>query len=210
MRIALFGGTFNPVHVGHLVSAVDVHSHFMLDEVILIPLGIPPHKKDNMVDAELRYKMVELAVKDFPFLKVSRFEIDRNTVSYAVDTVRHFTAEHIGDEVFYIIGVDAFYHIEMWKDFEAIRNMVSFIVLSRPHYNIERTLLKYKKYFVFVVADRRDKYTAEPGTVYIFDSLYLDVSSSEIRRRIKEGKNIKHLVPHEVAEFITREGIYRI
>ena len=130
MKIGILGGTFNPIHLGHLHLALEVRSKMGLDEILFIPAGIPPHKIDeDLASPADRFKMVEMAISDYPFFKISDFEIKRAEKSYSIDTVRALKKNHPSNEFFFIIGLDAFMEIESWKDSTFLLQTVHFIVV---------------------------------------------------------------------------------
>ena len=133
MKIGLFGGTFDPIHWGHLRSAEEVREAFALDRVLLIPAASPPHKKRQPTTSPGdRLKMVRLAIAKNPSFAVSTVEISRRGKSYSVDTIRHFAARWPKDALYFILGLDAFREIGSWKDFQEIFPLCHFIVISRP------------------------------------------------------------------------------
>jgi len=135
MRIGILGGTFNPVHQGHLQLAREVKIKCGLDEILLIPSGIPPHKtEEELATAEDRLEMVRLAIEGIPGLSVSDIEIRRPEQSYTIDTVRELLKTAPGVDFYFIIGLDAFLEIETWKEAGSLLKIVSFIVVSRPEY----------------------------------------------------------------------------
>lgn len=214
MRIGLFGGTFDPVHWGHLRSAEEVSETFRLDVVYFIPSARPPHKRgQTTTPARDRLRMVRLAVAKNPRFRVSTVEIDRHGVSYSIDTIREFARNlHKGDSLFFIIGLDAFREIGTWKDFADIFPLCNFIVTSRPGSKekdpLKGTGVAVKKLFCY---DPKQKhYRHGSGTKIYFDELTdIAISASEIRALVKQGKSIRYLVPAEVERYIQRCSLYR-
>jgi nicotinate-nucleotide adenylyltransferase len=214
MRIGLFGGTFDPIHWGHLRSAEEVSETFDLDRVLFIPASIPPHKQgQTTTPARHRLAMVRLAVARNPRFKVSTVEISRPGVSYSIDTVRYFVQKRRkGDSLYFIVGLDAFREIGSWKDFADIFPLCDFIVTSRPGSKdsdpLRGTGVAVKKLFCY---DPKEKnYRHKSGTRVFFIRLTdIAISASEIRRRIKEGESIRYLVPLAVETYIKRQGLYR-
>jgi nicotinate-nucleotide adenylyltransferase len=194
------GGTFDPIHYGHLVTAEAARINFNLDEVIFTPTGNPPHKKDYAVtSAEHRYLMTALAINDNPFFKVSRVEIDRKGYTYTVDTLRYFAREYGNDTaLFFISGADAILDILTWKDVREVLSMCTFIAATRPGYPMDK--LKQK------LQEIKRLYNSE---VYPMEVTGMDISSTEIRRRVREGLSIKYLLPESIEKYIKKHGIYR-
>ncbi|HMA80837.1 MAG TPA: nicotinate-nucleotide adenylyltransferase [Candidatus Binatia bacterium] len=213
MKIGLFGGTFDPIHWGHLRSAEEVSETFGLDRVYFIPAALPPHKRgQTTTPARDRLQMVRLAVAKNPRFQVSTAEISRAGVSYSIDTIREFAAKkQRGDVLYFIIGLDAFREIGTWKNFTEIFPLCNFIVTSRPGSKesdpLKGTGVAVKKLFCYDF--KRGNYRHGSGTRIFFDELTdIAISASEIRALVKEGKSIRYLVPAEVERYIKRRGLY--
>ena len=209
MRIGILGGTFNPIHIGHIRGAISTYETFLLDKMIFLPTGIPPHKKDDVANAEYRYEMIRLTIEELEFCEVSRYEIDLNRVNYTIDSVRHFRKLYPDNELFFIVGTDAFYYLSTWKQYKELIELITFIVVRRPEYETSIILNKYKNVVHFKEVEKKEKYRAEPRRVYIYTPPAFDVSSSMIRNKIKRGECIKYLVPEKVEKFIFEKGLYR-
>jgi nicotinate-nucleotide adenylyltransferase len=214
MRIGLFGGTFDPIHWGHLRSAEEVSETFGLDHVVFIPASIPPHKRgQTTTPAQDRLAMVRLAVAKNPRFKVSTVEMKRPGVSYSIDTVRHFAErKHRGDSVFFIIGLDAFREIGSWRNFADIFPLCDFIVTSRPGSKdsdpLRGTGVAVKKLFCYDFKQRNYRHWSG-SHVYFIKLTDIAISASEIRGLVKEGKSIRYLVPLQVENYIKKHGLYR-
>jgi nicotinate-nucleotide adenylyltransferase len=185
MRLALFGGTFDPVHDAHLTVAREAADQFHLDQVWFIPAAHPPHKPDQMMAGfEDRYRMVELACLEDPRFRVSRLESGERQ-SYSIDTIEKVRAS--GEEPFFIIGADAFAEITSWHRWQDLMRLADFIVVTRPGH----------------------QYSAPEGArVHRLDTLALPASSSDIRRRLAAGEHPAEL-PGAVAAYIDERGLYR-
>jgi nicotinate-nucleotide adenylyltransferase len=195
-RIALYGGTFDPVHIGHVEIARRVSEVFEIDRVIFIPAQMAPHKIGRPVTEPLhRYAMLVLATQDDPRLVVSTFELDDPHRRYTVDTVEHFQRE-LGDssELFFIMGADSWSEITTWREWERLLTMTNHIVVTRPGYEPSTT-------HVGAYADR----------VHFTDAVMNDVSATNIRRLASEGRldELVDLVPGPVLGYIGKYGIYR-
>ncbi|MFH1825944.1 MAG: nicotinate-nucleotide adenylyltransferase [bacterium] len=198
-RIGIMGGTFNPIHKGHLALAKSALKEFALSRVIFIPTGTPPHKKQKEVaDKEHRYKIVKLAIKKFGKFKASRMELDRPGYSYAVDTFkklrRKFGAK---TKLFYIMGLDSINEILDWKKPLELFKLCEFIVGTRPGTKI-RTFRRLVKF---------------PPLQQHVDQIHLmelreNVSASEIRDKLKAGKSTSRLLTKAVAKYIKQQGLY--
>jgi nicotinate-nucleotide adenylyltransferase len=194
-RIGVFGGAFNPVHVAHLIIAEDVRQQMHLDKILFIPYAKPPHKDhDGLVDAELRLKMVELAIEDNPYFEASDIEIKRgkNSVTFTVDTLLELREVYKSEQVkFYlIIGIDNLIELHTWKDPGKLFLLAEVVVLNRPGYLIQNVQNDYNRQVVFAPAPN------------------LDISATDIRHKIRENKSIKYLVPKQVEEFIKSKKLY--
>ena len=192
MKIAIMGGTFNPIHYGHLISAEEVCDGLGFDLVIFVPSARPPHKDNrDIIDPQHRYMMTVLATEDNPHFQVSRIELDRTGPSYAIETIRQFQANY-GDnaEIAWIIGADSLIEFTIWKDFDKLLDICRFIATTRPNYDLSKT----------------------PANVYerveLFEITAVDISATEIRQRIREGRTIKYLVPKKVEEYIYQHNLY--
>jgi nicotinate-nucleotide adenylyltransferase len=214
MRIGLFGGTFDPIHWGHLRSAEEVREAFHLDRVFFIPASIPPHKTGRTrTPARDRLAMVRLAVAKNPRFTVSTAEIARPGVSYSIDTIRHFAEnQYQGASLYFIIGLDAFAEIGTWKDFEKIFPLCNFIVTSRPGNGyaspLRGTSIAVRRLFCYDF--KRKIYTHRCGTSLHFLKLTdFAVSASDIRERVRQEKSIRYLVPSSVEAYIKKHGLYQ-
>ncbi len=198
-RIGLFGGTFDPIHYGHLVLAECARYECQLDRVIFIPSARPPHKAGIQVLSENhRYEMVKMAIEDNPFFEVSRIEIDRPGYSYAVDTLRHFRSEYGESEIYFITGLDALLDLKSWKDVEKVVELCSFITAVRPGFELKED-------------DERLKGLPERfwETLRVIEVPGLHISSTDLRYRIAVGKPVKYLLPPAVEKYIKEHGFYR-
>jgi nicotinate-nucleotide adenylyltransferase len=191
LRIVVMGGTFNPPHIAHLICAEEVYDLLKFDKVLFIPSARPPHKNSNeIVDAHYRYEMTVLATKDNPHFEVSRIELDRPGRSYTIETVKELMRQYGVSEIHWIVGADAILEMLSWKSINELLEICNFVGINRPGYDISR-------------ADERilKKVTSLNVT-------NIDISSSEIRLRIKQGLSIRYLVPTEVEDYIYKNGLY--
>lgn len=198
-KIGIMGGTFDPVHIGHMVMASFAADEFCLDKVIFVPNGNPPHKK--AYGAKMyRFDMTCLAVSEDKRFSVSDFEISKDSYSYAVDTVSHF-AEN-GDKIYFIIGADSFYDLTTWHDFENLVKKCAFITFDRKN-TAEKSIIHEN--IVSDIENFNEKYGAE---VYCAKMPNIDVSSTLIRQRIAKGKSIKYLTCESVEKYIYQHNLY--
>jgi nicotinate-nucleotide adenylyltransferase len=183
MRLGVLGGTFDPVHNGHLAAARAAAAALRLDRVLLVPAAQPPHKANVHASAEQRLAMVEAAVAGDPLLAASRIELDRPGPSYTVDTLRALAPQ---GELFFICGADVLAQFTAWHRWQEILRLAKLAVVSRPGADV-----------------------ASPLPVLWVRGVVLDISSEDIRRRVREGRPIRGLVPEAVEAIIRREGLYR-
>jgi nicotinate-nucleotide adenylyltransferase len=195
-RVGVMGGTFDPIHHGHLVTAEEALQQYELDEVVFIPTGQPWMKEDRDVSgAEHRYLMVVIATAANPRFSVSRLEIDREGPTYAVDTLKALRAERDDDvELFFITGADAMLEILQWKSPDEALELAHFIAATRPGFD----LAEFEQ--GAPTSDPRVSVMAIPA---------LAISSTDIRRRVHEGRPIRYLVPEGVQTYIEKSGLYR-
>jgi nicotinate-nucleotide adenylyltransferase len=214
MRIGLFGGTFDPIHWGHLRSAEEVREAFALDRIFFIPTAKPPHKRgQTKTSARDRLAMVRLALASNPNFGVSTVEINRPGVSYSVDTLRYFAARKRSNDTYYfILGLDAFREIESWKNFKQVFPLCNFIVTSRPGSRKSNLLsgisIAVRKLFCYDVKEKNYRHRSG-NTLHFLQLTDFAVSASDIRARVRRGKSIRYLVPHAVEEYIGNRRLYR-
>lgn len=213
MKIGVFGGTFDPIHWGHLRSAEEVGETYRLDRVYFIPASVPPHKSGRTTTpARDRLQMVRLAVTGNPRFSVSTAELARPGLSYSIDTIREFSSKlKKDDSLYFIIGLDAFREIGTWKDFQEIFLLCNFIVTSRPGSKendaLKGTGVAVKKLFCY--DSKRKHYRHRSGTrIHFIELTDIAISASEIRDLVRQGKSIRYLVPSSVEKFIKRRGLY--
>jgi nicotinate-nucleotide adenylyltransferase len=196
LRLGIMGGTFDPIHVGHLVTADEALHQFQLDEILFMPTGHAPHKSAQAASAEARFLMVAVATSSHPHFWVSRQEIDKTEVAYTVDTLATLRAQLADDaELFFITGADAVLDILSWKDPEGILARCTLIAATRPGYDLSR------------VHETLAALTNHENVV-IMEIPALAVSSSLIRERLAEGRSVDYLVPEGVAGMIRKMNLY--
>jgi nicotinate-nucleotide adenylyltransferase len=195
LRVGVMGGTFDPVHHGHLVAAEEARWQFRLDRVVFVPTGQPWQKPAGVSDAEDRYLMTVIATASNPAFSVSRLEIDSPGPTYTVDTLRRLRKE-LGPDVrlFFVTGADAVLQILTWKDPDEVLALAELIAASRPGHDL---------------ADLDEKVPAAAGRVHPMRIPALAISSTEIRARVAAGAPIQYLVPEGVARYVEKRGLYR-
>jgi len=194
-RIALYGGTFDPVHSGHLEIARKVSELFEIEKVLFIPAQVAPHKVGRPVTEPIhRYAMLALATQNDPRLSISTFELESPDRRYTVDTVEHFQTKLAGStELFFIMGADSWSEITTWREWERLLKIINHIVVTRPGHEVDQSL---------PVPDAR---------VFFTDAVMKDISATSIRRLAAEGRvtELIQLVPEPVAEYIRKYEFYR-
>ncbi len=208
MRIGIFGGTFNPIHYGHLRAAENVRKEAFLEKVIFVPSHIPPHKElADATPSEKRLEAVRLAISGNGHLEVSSFEVDARGTSYSIKTIEHFS--HIYKTVpYFILGQDAFNDIMSWFDARRLFSVAHFIVMSRPG-SRKHELAEIMGSFANSFRKTPEGYESSSGMDIIFiDIVPNDISSSIIRDCVKAGKPVTGLVPPTVEEYIYKERMY--
>lgn len=197
-RLGVMGGTFDPIHFGHLLAAEEVRAGFNLEKVLFVPSGTPPHKNGKHVTGAIhRYTMTALAISGNPHFHVSTIEVDRPGPSYTVDTITTLKSQlPIDTEILFITGADVIVDILSWKDTQRLLTLCEFVAVMRPGYSISGI-------------DRvKEQLGSLASRVHIFPATGLDISSSDIRERVKTGRPIKYLVPEPVEEYINKMGFY--
>lgn len=215
-KLGILGGTFNPIHYGHLAAAEEVRDRLKLDRVLLVPSFLPPHKhEEDMPSAVQRLEMVRLAITGNPHFKVSDIEVKRGGRSYTIDTVEALLPLHPGAELHFITGLDSFLEIQTWKDWERLLTLCSFVVLSRPGYcfaDLARIGFMTQAEQELAALDRQetDQVVVKSDGIKVFlerISLY-DISSTDIRKRVRQARTIKYHLPDSVEHYIIENKLY--
>jgi nicotinate-nucleotide adenylyltransferase len=190
-RIGVMGGTFDPIHHGHLVAASEVQSVFDLDEVIFVPTGQPWQKDDREVSpAELRYLMTVVATASNPRFTVSRVDVDRPGPTYTIDTLRDLSQQYPGSELFFITGADALAQILSWKAVDELFELAQFVGVNRPGHELSGDGLPAER-------------------VSLMEVPAMAISSTACRERVRAGEPVWYLVPDGVVQFIAKYRLYR-
>ncbi len=213
MRLGLLGGTFNPIHFGHLRAAEEIRENIDLDRITFIPSALPPHKKvEPPITAADRLEMARRAVADHPFFEVSEVEIKRPRLSYTVETLRYFQESvGAGTELFFIVGMDAFLEINTWKSYKELFRLSHFVVLTRPGSPdaLKKFLTEHISSGYRHDPERKRYLHPELRAVFFQNVTPLDISSTKIRALVHEGRSIRYLTPRIVEEYIINKGIYK-
>jgi len=207
--IGIFGGTFDPVHYGHLRSALEVKDIFGLTEVRLIPCANPPHREQPAVTAEMRLQMLELAIKTQPGLKIDTRELDRydqhQAPSYMVDTLRSLRQEFPSDPLLLFIGSDAFKHLTGWHQWQRLFDFAHIVVMTRPGFEIQQLDDFFK---VRLAVNIKELAQAPAGKLCFQQVTQLDISATAIRNIIARKQNPGFLLPDAVIEYIKQNKLY--
>lgn len=211
-KVGLFGGTFNPIHLGHLRGAEEIRESFRLDEVFFIPSAIPPHKPpEEIIGAKHRLEMARLAISSNPHFFLSDIELSRPGKSYSIETLRHFH-EANPDHLFFILGGDAFVEIETWKDFQNLFTLCHFIVMARPGFQetpIASQLPGVLTPFFRYDPERKIWVHKSGHQLHFKEISFLDISSTKIRELVERGKSVRYLIPPETEAYLRNHGLYR-
>lgn len=219
-RIGLFGGTFNPIHRGHLRAADEVRKNFPLDHIYFIPSATPPHKEpDVLAGAADRLAMIRLAIAEYPLFRASDVEVSRPGPSFTIDTVRYYKSELSKEtDLYLILGFDAFLEIHTWNSYDNLLKLIPFIVMSRPCKEFVQSPRSWKileEYLYRRISDRY-RFSAERScyvhpdnpSLYLMDIGLTDISSTRIRHSVKTGRPIGRQVPTVVEEYIKTKGLF--
>ncbi len=211
---------FDPIHIGHLNIANQAADILRLDKVYFVPTAMPPHKKKAGASARERFTMTMMALLDNPRFEVSDVEMQSGSTSYTMDTVKNFKKTLKG-ELYFIMGIDAFEDIHNWKDAEKLLKSCNFAVMSRPGQNARESVLKLEKHFLAkkqffsTITTGKTKrsgdilrVTGSRYKIHLCRSLQMDVSSTLVKRKVKNRESIKYLVPGTVERYITKMGLY--
>ncbi len=198
MQFGLFGGTFDPVHYGHLLLAEQCREQCALDEVWFIPSGNPPHKGDSTISSGIaRAEMLEFATAGHKRFRVNRMELNRDGATYTVDTLQELRSEDPDHELFFLIGADSLTYLPTWREPSRIARLATIVAVNRGDRPLPDLAL-IRSQLGDAVASRIQR-VSMPG---------IDLSATDIRRRVREGKSIRYMTPRAVEQYITENGLY--
>ena len=209
--IGIYGGTFDPVHFGHLRPALDVYSELGLSEVRFIPAGVPVHRDLPVASSEQRYQMLLLAAENVTAIRVDDREITCNEPSYMVDTIRSLQADFSNEKFCLIIGMDAFIGFDGWREWRTILDLVNIVVTCRPRFDLASIADSELKDYI-LGAETKDKaeFLADPsGHCYFCPVTQLDISATDIRKRVKRGSELNYLLPDAVINYLLQKQLYQ-
>lgn len=195
-KIAIIGGTFNPIHIGHLAIAQEAVDFKQLDEIIFIPAGVPPHKNKNIISGNKRLEMVKLAINNNEKFIFSDYEIKKSTKSYSIETVEYIQKIFKNCQLYFIMGEDSFMSIETWFRYEEFLKKVNVLVAKRSIGNID------------LLREKISKFVNNGYCVEEIPAVFLDISSTYIREKIRNNKSAKYYLQEDVYNYIVEEGLY--
>lgn len=199
LKTGIFGGTFDPVHIGHLATAERVHCDLGLDRVIIVPTNISPFKVEQINSAgEHRLNMVRLAIRDNPHFLVSDIELRRGGTSYTVDTMELLKIQYPNDELYFIMGMDSFLELSGWKDVDRLVELCKLVAVTRPGYEFPQEQLRLLG--ISQSLRWRTRFLEVPG---------LDIAATEIRDRVRRGQSVRYLLAPETEAYIRENGLYQ-
>ncbi len=199
-KIGIMGGTFDPIHIGHLILGESAYHQFELEKVIFMPAGYPPHKpvREDGASNEARTEMVRLAIKSNPHFELSTYEMEKKGESYSYETLEHLLSEDPENTLYFIMGADSLKNFDTWKEPARICKAATIVAAVRDHLESSEFLGEMNRL--------EDKYQAN---IKMLDSLNIDISSHQIREWVKEGKSLKYYVPDPVIEYIQKHKLYK-
>ncbi len=192
MKIGILGGSFNPVHIGHLLVAEDIIEKLRLDKVIFIPAYDPPHKK-KLLDFTQRWQMLKLAIAKNPLFEISDIEKQRSGKSFTIDTLRVLKKQYPKDKLFFVMGTDQFAELSTWKEPDKLFQLAKIIVMRRPGFKLKK---------------HPNKIAAKERLVTFLDVIQIDIASADIRNRIKNSLSVRYMLPEPVLHYIIRNRLY--
>jgi nicotinate-nucleotide adenylyltransferase len=212
--IAIYGGTFDPVHIGHLRSALDAQALLDITELRMVPSFIPPHREQPGANALARLEMLSLAIRDLPGIVIDRREIDRSGVSYSIDTLKEIRREQLREDIdlplFFVMGQDAFALIHTWREWQSLTDFAHLVILERPRTEAPQPTDPVLEWLIGKeIKDVEEFGSRNCGQVLRVKLTQLDVSATDIRRRCHFGQAINLLVPTTVQDYIAAHKLYQ-
>ncbi|NWF52870.1 MAG: nicotinate-nucleotide adenylyltransferase [Nitrospirae bacterium] len=218
MKIGIFGGTFNPIHIGHLRAAEEVRERFDLTKIIFVPAKNPPLKKKEIIDPIHRYRMIELALSGARFFEISDIEYKRRGKSYTLETIKELNSIYSEANLYFILGIETFLDIPNWREPDRLIKLIDFIIISRPPFRFANLISSPYLDVTKKILERLDKGELESYTAKVRRDTsrkiialripLIEVSGTEIRRLIRVGRSVKYLLPETVESYIISNKLY--
>ena len=209
MTLGVLGGTFDPIHLGHVAAGVAAQQALSLESIVLVPSRIPPHRSDPVTaSGDHRLAMAQLAAADRPGWSASRIELDREGPSYTFDTLVALQKDAAGAQIFFIIGTDAFAEIATWSRYPTVLDLAHFVVVSRPGITLDSLRDRVPSAFPSAALSTGGRDASAKTRVILVEAHTPDVSSTDIRRRARAGESLAGLVPESVAHYIRTHRLY--
>ena len=213
MKIGILGGTFDPIHLGHLRVAEEIGEELELEKIYLIPAAVPPHKETRPISPfHHRLRMTQLAAEESPMLEALDLEGRRQGLSYSIETLKEFHEIFKPSPIlFFILGMDAFQEIRTWKSYEKLFDYANFVVINRPGSQSE----ELKPFLLsldvgFGGSDKEHTFVHPSGNVLLYkEATLMDISSTQIRELVASGKTVRFLIPESVRAYLVEKGLYR-
>ena len=214
MTIGIFGGTFNPVHWGHVRTALEIKKTLTLERMLMVPCGIPPHREQPGVSSDVRLAMLKLAIRDFPELEIDERELKRGGPSYSVDTLQSVREQMPGQSLAMCIGIDAFAALNTWHRWQDLFGLAHIVVAHRPGWSMGKLTGQLPAELQDQLNQRYEADVEEissnlAGKIFDLKVTEIDISSSNIRKRIENNESISGLVPVAVEGYINKHHLYR-
>ncbi len=206
-NIGIFGGTFDPIHLGHIHSSMDAARQLDFDRILLIPAHIPPHKAGTHASAGQRKQMVELVCAHFDIFKLDSRELERTTPSYTIDSVKELKRQHPNSKLFFFIGTDSLINLPSWHQIKELVELCHFVVSTRPGYcptTLQDEFFRNRLTHDIALVQRQ-----KAGCILLLETCQLDISSTQIRAMLKNGDTTAPYLSNEVAQFISENSLYQ-
>ncbi|QMT60046.1 nicotinate-nucleotide adenylyltransferase [Legionella sp. PC997] len=208
--IAIFGGTFDPIHNGHLQASISIQAYFKFDSYFFLPCKVPPLKPPSQASNSQRIEMIKLAIKEIPDFKLDLREIERDGPSYMVETLKSFRLEYPNSSITLIIGYDAFLSLPKWYQWQKIITLANLVIINRMEFADlvpPEVMQKFLKEYQTINKD--ELLNAPSGNIFLFDAGNYEISSTSLREAIKKGADVQNKLPYRIYEYIKSQELYR-